>query len=133
MATSLGDPVPAWVDREGYPFTTRFVTLPSGRMHYVDEGAGKVVLFVHGTPTWSYEWRHLIRALAPRWRCIAPDLLGFGLSDRPAGFAYTPDAHALFGHEARVVRLPAAGHWPHEEEPEAVRQEVLAFLILEAS
>jgi haloalkane dehalogenase len=268
-------------------------------MHYVDEGAGKVILFVHGTPTWSYEWRHLIRALAPRWRCIAPDLLGFGLSDRPAGFAYTPDAHAavlaafverlgldrftlvvhdyggpiglplcldrpervrrlvllntwmwpldddpeirrtarlatsatgrflyrwcnaslrlimpyaygdwrkltraihrqylapfptpddrervlwalarallgsrayyadlwrrrerlrgrpalvlwglrdpafrprhlarwtaLFGHEARVVRLPGAGHWPHEEEPEAVRQELLAFLFLEAS
>jgi haloalkane dehalogenase len=63
-------------------------------MHYVDEGTGEPVLFVHGTPTWSYEWRHLIAALAPRRRCIAPDLLGFGLSDRPRGFAYTPEAHA---------------------------------------
>jgi haloalkane dehalogenase len=299
MATAFRDPVPAWVDRAGYPFTSRFLTLPSGRMHYLDEGVGRPVLFVHGTPTWSYEWRHLIRALAPRWRCVAPDLLGFGLSDRPAGFAYTPEAHAavlaefverlglepftlvvhdyggpiglplcldrpervrrlvllntwmwpldddlgirwnarlvtsamgrflyrrlnaslrlimplaygdrrkltpaihhqyrapfpapddrervlwtlarallgsrayyadlwrrrerlrgrpvlvlwglrdpafrprhlarwtaLFGHEARVVRLPASGHWPHEEEPETVRQELLAFLFLDGA
>jgi haloalkane dehalogenase len=82
------------VDRAGYPFTNRFLSLSSGRIHYVDEGVGRPVLFVHGTPTWSYEWRHLIRALAPRWRCVAPDLLGFGLSDRPARFAYTPEAHA---------------------------------------
>jgi haloalkane dehalogenase len=82
------------VDRVGYPFASRFVELPAGRVHYVDEGAGETVLFVHGTPTWSYEWRHLIRGLAPRWRCVAPDLLGFGLSERPAGFAYTPAAHA---------------------------------------
>lgn len=58
--------------------------------HYVDEGQGEPLLFVHGTPTWSYEWRHLIRALARSRRCIAPDLLGFGLSDRPRGFAWTP-------------------------------------------
>jgi haloalkane dehalogenase len=82
------------VDRAGYPFAHRFVELLEGRMHYVDEGRGEPVLFVHGTPTWSYEWRHLIRELAPGWRCIAPDLLGFGLSDRPPGFAYTPEAHA---------------------------------------
>lgn len=63
-------------------------------MHYVDEGAGDAVLFVHGTPTWSFEWRHLIRALASGWRCVAPDLVGFGLSDRPAAFPYTPEAHA---------------------------------------
>src|SRR5688572_3562573 len=63
-------------------------------MHYVDEGAGEPILFVHGTPTWSFEWRHVIRALAPRWRCIAPDHLGFGLSDRPRDFPYTPQAHA---------------------------------------
>jgi haloalkane dehalogenase len=94
MPTSPGDPAPAWLDRAGYPFTSRFLELPAGRVHYVDEGAGEPVLFVHGTPTWSYEWRHLIPALAPRWRCVAPDLLGFGLSDRPPRFAYTPEAHA---------------------------------------
>jgi pimeloyl-ACP methyl ester carboxylesterase len=94
MSTSPRDPVPAWVDRAGYPFASRFVELDAGRLHYVDEGAGEAVLFVHGTPTWSYEWRHVIPGAARRWRCIAPDLLGFGLSDRPAGFAYTPEAHA---------------------------------------
>jgi haloalkane dehalogenase len=94
MVTSPRDPIPAWVDRVGYPFASRCVELPAGRVHYVDEGAGEAVLFVHGTPTWSYEWRHLIRALAPRWRCVAPDLLGFGLSERPPRFAYSPEAHA---------------------------------------
>ena len=65
----------------------------AGRLHYVDEGSGEVVLLVHGTPTWSFEYRHLIRALAPARRCIAPDLLG-GLSERPLDFAYPPQAHA---------------------------------------
>jgi haloalkane dehalogenase len=70
------------------------VQLTSGRVHYEDRGQGEVVLFVHGTPTNSYEYRHLIAALATRFRCIAPDHLGFGLSERPANFAYTPEAHA---------------------------------------
>jgi pimeloyl-ACP methyl ester carboxylesterase len=63
-------------------------------MHYLDEGAGETVLFVHGTPTWSFEWRHLIRGLSEQHRCIAPDLIGFGLSDRPKEFKYTPEVHA---------------------------------------
>jgi haloalkane dehalogenase len=82
------------IDRAEYPFTSRWLATPHGRMHYVDEGAGEPILFVHGTPTWSFEWRHVIRALAPRWRCIAPDHLGFGLSDRPSDVPYTPQAHA---------------------------------------
>lgn len=65
-----------------------------GRMHYIDEGKGEPILFVHGTPTWSFEWRHLVHALSTTHRCIAPDLLGFGLSDRPGDFAYSPEAHA---------------------------------------
>jgi haloalkane dehalogenase len=63
-------------------------------MHYVDEGAGHTVLLVHGTPTWSFEWRHVIRALSPSYRLIAPDHLGFGLSERPHGAPYTPEWHA---------------------------------------
>jgi haloalkane dehalogenase len=63
-------------------------------MHYVDEGAGDPVVLVHGTPTWSFEWRHVIRALSPSHRVIAPDHLGFGLSDRPRGAPYTPEWHA---------------------------------------
>src|SRR5687767_7557339 len=70
------------------------VALRDGEMHYVDEGSGPPILFVHGTPTNSYEYRHLIAALSKRYRCIAPDHLGFGESSRPRAFAYTPEAHA---------------------------------------
>lgn len=73
---------------------SHYLALRSGRMHYVDEGSGPVILFVHGTPTNSYEYRHLIAALAKTHRCIAPDHLGFGKSDRPEAFPYTPEAHA---------------------------------------
>ena len=70
------------------------IALTEGDMHYVDEGSGPPILFVHGTPTNSYEYRHLIAALSKRFRCIAPDHLGFGESSRPQSFAYTPEAHA---------------------------------------
>ena len=87
--------LPAWLDRSAYPFSVRSVRLPSGNaMRYVDEGRGDPVLFIHGTPSWSFEWRHVIRALSDTHRCIAPDLLGFGLSERPRDFAYTPETHA---------------------------------------
>jgi pimeloyl-ACP methyl ester carboxylesterase len=85
---------PPWLDRSQYPFARRSIALTDGAMNYVDEGSGEVLLFVHGTPTWSFEYRHLINNLAKRYRCIAPDHLGFGLSERPRGFAYTPEAHA---------------------------------------
>ena len=74
--------------------TAHYVETRHGRMHYVDEGTGAPILFVHGTPTSSYEYRHVIAALSATHRCIAPDHLGFGQSDRPADFAYTPEAHA---------------------------------------
>ena len=87
--------LPAWLDRSAYPFATRRLTLAGGgQLNYVDEGAGPIVLFVHGTPTWSFEWRHLIRALSRTHRCIAPDHLGFGLSDRPREASYAPESHA---------------------------------------
>lgn len=85
---------PDWIDRNEYPFRKHSMALTDGTMNYVDEGNGEVLLFVHGTPTWSFEYRHLIKNLAQRHRCIAPDHLGFGLSARPAGFAYSPEAHA---------------------------------------
>lgn len=96
---------PPWVDRGEYPFATRRITLSGGeQIHGVDAGTGPVVLMVHGTPTWSFEWRHLIRALSPAHRCIAPDHLGFGLSDRPPGADYSPEAHAARLREL-VVQL----------------------------
>lgn len=84
------------VDRSAYPFDSKWMQLGSGRMHYVDEGKGErdPIVFVHGTPTWSFEWRHVIKALSPTHRCIAVDHLGFGLSERPRGAPYTPEWHA---------------------------------------
>ena len=86
--------IPDWLDRSEYPFAPKWAKLTDGAMHYVDEGTGPPVLFVHGTPTWSFEYRHVIRAAKDRFRCIAPDHLGFGLSERPRAASYTPEAHA---------------------------------------
>ena len=85
---------PDWLDRVAYPFTSRWLDLPSGRLHYIDEGQGRPVVMVHGTPDWSFLWRHLVKALAPRYRCVALDHLGFGLSDRPPGSWYLPEHQA---------------------------------------
>ena len=85
---------PAWLDRAEYPFTSRWVEIDGARMHYVDEGQGPTVLMVHGTPTWSFLYRHLVKGLRERFRCVAPDHLGFGLSDKPAGDAYRPQDQA---------------------------------------
>jgi haloalkane dehalogenase len=57
-------------------------------MHYLDEGSGQPVLLVHGNPTWSFHWRRLVGALCDRYRCIAPDHIGCGLSDKPLNFEY---------------------------------------------
>ncbi|OKL41420.1 alpha/beta fold hydrolase [Pontibacter flavimaris] len=85
---------PKWIDRILYPFAHHTLDLPAGKMHYVDEGAGDPIVFVHGTPTWSFVWRQQIKSLSRAYRCIAPDHLGFGLSEKPAALAYTPEAHA---------------------------------------
>ena len=63
-------------------------------MHYVDEGAGRPILFVHGTPSWSFEWRHVLTNLRHEARVVAPDHLGFGLSDKPRDAGYRPRDHA---------------------------------------
>lgn len=83
-----------WLDRTLYPFASHYLELDAGRMHYVDEGEGPVILMVHGTPTWSFLYRHLIRQLRREHRCIAMDHLGFGLSDKPPHWSYRPEDHA---------------------------------------
>lgn len=77
-----------------FPFTSRWLHSSVGRVHYVDEGAGRPILMCHGNPTWSFLYRNVIRRLRGRFRCIALDYPGFGLSDRPAGYGYTPAEHA---------------------------------------
>lgn len=86
--------IPPWLDPTLYPFTPRTFRTPHGAMSYLDEGSGPPVVMVHGTPTWSFLYRHFVKALSGRYRCVVPDHLGFGLSDKPKGFAYTPAAHA---------------------------------------
>lgn len=66
-----------------YPFAPHYVKVFGSEMHYVDEGAGEPILLVHGNTTWSYVWRNVIPHLTPYGRCIAPDLIGFGLSGKP--------------------------------------------------
>lgn len=67
---------------------------PAGTMAYTDVGQGPPIVFLHGNPTNAHLYRHLIRALAPRHRCIAPDYLGFGRSDAPTDCSYRPPLHA---------------------------------------
>jgi len=70
-----------WFDCSFYEKNSRFVSTPHGQMHYLDVGQGAMTILVHGTPGWSYEWRHLIPHLPGR--VIVVDHIGFGLSDRP--------------------------------------------------
>jgi haloalkane dehalogenase len=63
-------------------------------MAYTDVGGGAPVVLLHGNPTSARLYRALIDTLAPQYRCIAPDLLGFGRSDAPSDFSYRPPAHA---------------------------------------
>jgi haloalkane dehalogenase len=81
---------PGWLDRQEYPFAPHWFDATGGWMHYVDEGAGRPVVLVHGNPTWSFQFRNVVKELAGTRRCIAPDHLGFGLSDKPTDFSYLP-------------------------------------------
>jgi len=90
-----------------YPFQSRWLEISGQRMHYLDEGPrdAPVVLMVHGNPTWSFYYRNLVIALRDRYRCIVPDHIGCGLSDKPGDsqYPYTlerriSDLRALMDH-----------------------------------
>lgn len=66
-----------------FPFESKFVEVLGSKMHYVEEGSGDPILVLHGNPTSSYLWRNVIPHLAPLGRTIAPDLIGYGKSDKP--------------------------------------------------
>lgn len=82
----------AGFERE-YPFPSKYFDLEGNRYHYVDEGAGEVLLCVHGNPTWSFAWRNLIKGLAPKYRVIAVDHIGCGFSDKPREYEYRLARH----------------------------------------
>ena len=85
-----------------FPFESRWFESSAARIHYVDEGEGQPILMCHGNPTWSFLYRNVIKALRGRFRCVAMDYPGFGLSARPAGYGYTPPEHA--GAVGELVR-----------------------------
>jgi len=66
-----------------FPFESKYVEIHGSKIHYIDEGSGDPILFLHGNPTSSYLWRNIIPYLVPHGRCIAPDLIGMGKSDKP--------------------------------------------------
>lgn len=77
-----------------FPFKSHFHELSDGnRMHYVDEGQGSPLVMVHGNPTWSFYFRELIRAFRDRFRVIAVDHIGCGMSDKPQRYPYTLRRH----------------------------------------
>ncbi|MBN2644702.1 MAG: alpha/beta fold hydrolase [Desulfuromonadaceae bacterium] len=72
------------------PCHGRFLQLSHGaHYHYLDEGQGEPVVMLHGNPSWSFYYRHLLLALRPSQRVIVPDHIGCGLSDKPEDNAYT--------------------------------------------
>lgn len=66
-----------------FPFESKYVEVHGSKMHYIDEGSGDPILFLHGNPTSNYLWRNIIPYLVSHGRCIAPDLIGMGKSDKP--------------------------------------------------
>ncbi len=76
-----------------YPFPSKFFDLDGRRYHYIDEGAGEVLLCVHGNPTWSFAWRKLVADLSRDYRVIAIDHIGCGFSDKPQDYEYRLARH----------------------------------------
>jgi pimeloyl-ACP methyl ester carboxylesterase len=94
-------PLPASI-RDKWPYAPRFAAVNGWRMHYVDEGEGDPVVLLHGNPTWGYLYRDVIGPLvASGRRVIVPDMIGFGLSEKPT----REQAHTLDGHTANLTAL----------------------------
>jgi haloalkane dehalogenase len=82
---------PTWVDSELYPFHDQWIMIDGHRIHYVDEGPrdAPLLLFIHPGPGWSFTYRYQIKELSGQFRCIAPDLPGYGLSEAGEGYDYS--------------------------------------------
>ncbi|MZH46798.1 MAG: alpha/beta fold hydrolase [Nitrospinae bacterium] len=77
-----------------YPFSSHFLQFEKLRYHYLDEGSGDdPVLMLHGNPTWSFYYRNLILGLKDSYRCVVPDHMGMGKSDKPQSYPYTLSRH----------------------------------------
>ncbi len=95
--TRAGEPAsdPPWLDRpRDYPFESHFADIEGNRVHYVDEGEGPTLLLLHANPLWSFYFRNVIRSLQSRFRCVALDYPGYGLSRAGAGYGFRVEDHA---------------------------------------
>lgn len=91
MRTNIASGRPEWVDPELFPFESKWMSIDGHRVHYVDEGprGSPVLLFVHPGAGWSFTYRYHIAELSADFRCVAPDMPGFGLSEATGGYGYT--------------------------------------------
>ena len=85
---------PFEVPQRLFPVQHRFMDLDGACIHYIDEGAGETLLLLHGNPSWSFLYRKIIAALKSDFRCVALDFPGYGMSDAPAGYGFTPKEHS---------------------------------------
>lgn len=83
-----------WLDTSEYPFFSHYVNINGHKLHYIDEGHGEPILFVHGTPSWSFDYRNIIKTMKTTSRCLAIDHIGFGLSDKPEHYDYSTQNHS---------------------------------------
>jgi haloalkane dehalogenase len=95
VTDAIRTPEELFGDLPDFPYAPRFTSFGGFRMAHLDEGAGAPVVFLHGEPTWSFLWRHVIVPVRDAgYRCIVPDLPGFGRSDKPVDIDwYTYDRH----------------------------------------
>lgn len=104
----------SWLNKSEYPFTSKYFNVNGQKMHYIDEGQGDILLFVHGTPSWSFDFRNIIKILSKTHRCIAIDHIGFGLSDKPEQYDYSTQNHSRtlekFISEMELTNITLAVH-----------------------
>ncbi len=84
---------PVGAIKRHYPFSTSFIDLNGLKYHYLDEGKGKPIVMLHGNPTWSFYYRHLVTGLKGNYRIIVPDHMGCGMSDKPQKYNYRLAQH----------------------------------------
>lgn len=85
---------PGWFDPGLMPFPSHWLEWDGHTLHYVDEGSGPTLLMVHGNPSWSFLYRRMIPALSDRFRCVALDHPGYGLSRARGGYGFTAAEHS---------------------------------------
>ena len=117
MTDTIRTPEEAFADLPEFPYEPHYREVDGLRLAHIDEGEGAPVLFMHGEPTWSFLWRRLIGPVRDAgYRCIAPDMAGFGRSDKPTDIAwYSYDRHVqLMGDLLEELDLRGASIVVHD-------------------